>query len=103
MPARAFSIPTPFRSVAKSWSGICRPDASANSANAMAMEYASSPVEHPSTQIRTGSWRDRPWVNRGETLPLSAPKAPGTKKAGGADQDIPVEGPPLGGGGLGEG
>ena len=56
-----------FRSVAKTCSGTELPAASAASANAIASEYASCPVEQPSVHSRTGSLRDRSLSKRGNT------------------------------------
>ena len=68
------------RSVAKSCSGTLLPAASANSAYAMASEYASWPVEQPNDQIRTGSWGGRSLIRRGKTLLLMASNASGLRK-----------------------
>jgi hypothetical protein len=71
---------SPFRSVAKTWSGICRRAASRNSAQAMAIEYASSPVEHPMDHTRTGSCRERSFTRPGKTLLFRTSKASGFRK-----------------------
>ena len=52
---------------------------SAASTNAMAMEYASWPVEQPSTQTRTGS-SPRCCRSFGKTLRLSTSNASGLRK-----------------------
>ena len=52
---------------------------SAHSANAIAMEYASWPVEQPSTQTRSGS-SPRRCRRLGKTSCLSASNASGLRK-----------------------
>jgi hypothetical protein len=73
-------MPPPLRSVAKIWTGQVRASASMYSLKLIAIEYASSPVEQPTTQIRTGSAALRSDVSRGNTFVLSSSKDSGSRK-----------------------
>ena len=67
-------------SVPKICTGMIRRASSVNSTNAIAIEYGSSPVLHPSDQIRSGSAGARCCTRRGKTTDLSTANASGVRK-----------------------
>src|ERR1035438_4807484 len=68
MPLRAFAMEFSEISVAKTW--IFKSDAlsAIYSCRHIAMEYGSSPVEHPATQIRMGIDSSLSFKRRGKTI-----------------------------------
>src|SRR5476651_834666 len=74
-------------SLAKIWISHCRACSSRNSSTVMAIEYASSPEEHPVTHIRTVDLESRFLNSSGKTFVLSARKASGSRSLPGTQDE----------------
>ncbi len=79
-PARAFWIAVWLTSVANIWIATWSFFSSRYSSKAIRIEYTSSPVEQPGTQMRIGASGGLPCTMRGNTFSCNVAKVSGSRK-----------------------